>query len=57
MAFDNEKISRVVADFPLPVLTGIGHDIDESILDRVAHTTLKTPTAVADFIINHNLFF
>ena len=46
-----------MADFPLPVLTGIGHDIDESILDRVAHTTLKTPTAVADFIINHNLFF
>ncbi|MFK8006621.1 MAG: exodeoxyribonuclease VII large subunit [Saprospiraceae bacterium] len=57
MAFDNEKISRVVANFSLPVLTGIGHDIDESILDRVAHTTLKTPTAVADFIINHNLFF
>ena len=57
MAFDNERISRVVANFPLPVLTGIGHDIDESILDRVAHTTLKTPTAVADFIINHNLFF
>jgi len=57
MAFDNEKISRVVAGFPLPVLTGIGHDIDESILDRVAHSSLKTPTAVADFIINHNLFF
>lgn len=57
MAFDNEKISREVANFPLPVLTGIGHDIDESILDQVAHTTLKTPTAVADFIINHNLFF
>ncbi len=57
MAFDNEKISRVVADFPIPVLTGIGHDIDESILDRVAHSSLKTPTAVADFIINHNLFF
>lgn len=57
MAFDNEKISRTVADFPIPVLTGIGHDIDESILDKVAHTALKTPTAVADFIINHNLFF
>lgn len=57
MAFDNEKISRVVAKFPLPVLTGIGHDIDESILDRVTHASLKTPTAVADFIINHNLFF
>ncbi len=57
MAFDNEKISRAVADFPIPVLTGIGHDMDESILDKVAHTALKTPTAVADFIINHNLFF
>jgi len=57
IAFDNEKISRAVADFPLPVLTGIGHDIDESILDKVAHTALKTPTAVADFVINHNLFF
>lgn len=57
IAFDNEKISRAVADFPLPVLTGIGHDIDESVLDKVAHTALKTPTAVADFIINHNLFF
>ncbi|HFC00751.1 MAG TPA: hypothetical protein ENJ53_08100, partial [Phaeodactylibacter sp.] len=43
--------------FPLPVLTGIGHDMDESILDQVAHTSLKTPTAVADFIISHNLFF
>lgn len=57
LAFDNEKISRKVANFPLPVLTGIGHDIDESILDKVAHTALKTPTAVADFILNHNLFF
>lgn len=57
LAFDNEKISRAVANFPIPVLTGIGHDIDESILDKVAHTALKTPTAVADFIINHNLFF
>ncbi|MEM6698758.1 MAG: exodeoxyribonuclease VII large subunit [Bacteroidota bacterium] len=57
LAFDNEKISRKVADFPLPVLTGIGHYIDESILDKVAHTALKTPTAVADFILNHNLIF
>ena len=57
LAFDNEKISRAVANFPIPVLTGIGHDIDESILDKVAHTALKTPTAVADFVINHNLFF
>ena len=57
LAFDNENICRTVANFPLPVLTGIGHDIDETVLDVVAHSALKTPTAVADFLINHNLFF
>ena len=57
LAFDNENICRTVADCPLPVLTGIGHDIDETVLDMVAHSALKTPTAVADFLINHNLFF
>ena len=57
LAFDNENICRAVANFPLPVLTGIGHDIDETVLDIVAHSALKTPTAVADFLINHNLFF
>ncbi len=39
------------------VLTGIGHDVDETVLDLVAHTSLKTPTAVADFILHHNLAF
>ena len=57
VAFDNENICRAVANFPLPVLTGIGHDIDETVLDIIAHSALKTPTAVADFLINHNLFF
>ncbi|MDR2824550.1 MAG: exodeoxyribonuclease VII large subunit, partial [Prevotellaceae bacterium] len=38
--------------FPLPVLTGIGHDKDESVVDMVAHEALKTPTAVADFLID-----
>jgi exodeoxyribonuclease VII large subunit len=41
----------------LPVFTGIGHDIDETVLDLVAHTALKTPTAVAEYLIQHNLFF
>jgi exodeoxyribonuclease VII large subunit len=41
-----------VAQFPIPVLTGIGHEKDETITDLVAHTPLKTPTAVAEFIIS-----
>lgn len=56
-AFDDLELCKAIAEFPLPVLTGIGHDIDESIADLVAHTALKTPTAVADFIIQHNLHF
>ncbi|MFK7983298.1 MAG: exodeoxyribonuclease VII large subunit [Saprospiraceae bacterium] len=55
--FDNLALGRAVANFPLPVLVGIGHEIDETILDRVAHTSLKTPTAVADFLINRLLHF
>ena len=56
-AFDGLELSKYVAQMPLPVLTGIGHDVDETVLDLVAHTSLKTPTAVADFLIQHNLFF
>ncbi|HNA93838.1 MAG TPA: exodeoxyribonuclease VII large subunit, partial [Saprospiraceae bacterium] len=44
-----------IAGMPLPVFTGIGHDIDQSIADMVAHTSLKTPTAVAEYIIQHNM--
>ncbi|MBR5433703.1 MAG: exodeoxyribonuclease VII large subunit [Bacteroidales bacterium] len=50
--FDSYEIAANVAQFPLPVITGIGHDKDQSITDLVAHTSLKTPTAVAEFIIN-----
>lgn len=56
-AFDGLALSQYVAQMPLPVLTGIGHDVDETVLDLVAHTALKTPTAVADFLLQHNLFF
>jgi exodeoxyribonuclease VII large subunit len=45
--FDNEQLARTIADSPVPVLTGIGHEIDRSVADEVAHTSLKTPTAVA----------
>ncbi len=56
-AFDQYELCEAMADFPLPVLTGIGHETDESLLDKVVHTPLKTPTAVAEFIINRNLNF
>lgn len=49
--FDSYLLASHVAQFPLPVLTGIGHEQDESIVDMVAHRALKTPTAVADFLI------
>ncbi len=49
--FDNYTIAYHITQFPLPVLTGIGHEKDDSIVDLVAHTRLKTPTAVAEFII------
>lgn len=50
--FDSYLISAATAQFPLPVLTGIGHTRDVSILDLVAAVPLKTPTAVASFLIN-----
>ncbi len=53
--FDNLLIAKTIAGMPLPVFTGIGHDIDQSIVDMVAHTSLKTPTAVAEYIIQHNM--
>ena len=56
-AFDNYNIAFEIATSPLPVLTGIGHDIDMTVCDIVAHQVLKTPTAVADFIIEHNSLF
>jgi exodeoxyribonuclease VII large subunit len=56
-AFDSGALCRAIADFPLPVLTGIGHEIDSTVADLVAHTSLKTPTAVADFLLSHNATF
>lgn len=50
-AFDEEALCRAVAEFPLPVLVGIGHETDDTVLDRVAHRSLKTPTATAVFLI------
>ncbi|MBO7285815.1 MAG: exodeoxyribonuclease VII large subunit [Alistipes sp.] len=49
--FDSYDIATYVAQFPLPVFTGIGHDKDISVVDMVAHTSCKTPTAVATTLI------
>jgi exodeoxyribonuclease VII large subunit len=49
--FDNYNIAYHITQFPLPVITGIGHDKDMSVTDMVANKSLKTPTAVADLII------
>lgn len=50
--FDTYELARAIALFPLPVLTGIGHERDQTVADIVAHTSLKTPTAVAEFLIS-----
>lgn len=50
--FDNYDLALHITQFPLPVITGIGHEKDDTIIDLVAHTRLKTPTAVAEFFIS-----
>jgi exodeoxyribonuclease VII large subunit len=51
--FDTLALAENVANFPLPVITGIGHERDESVLDMVSHTRVKTPTAAAAFLISN----
>lgn len=55
--FDHYDLAFNVAQFPLPVITGIGHDKDDTVIDLVAHTRMKTPTAVAEFLISGALQF
>jgi exodeoxyribonuclease VII large subunit len=50
-AFDSEPIARAIAALDVPVLTGIGHDIDRSVADEVAHAAYKTPTACAQAVV------
>jgi len=50
--FDNYNLAYYITQFPLPIITGIGHEKDDTIVDFVAHTRLKTPTAVAEFLIS-----
>lgn len=51
--FDNYELARRVATFPLPVAVGIGHERDRTVLDEIAHTRCKTPTAVASWLIDY----
>lgn len=51
--FDTYLLAAAVAQFPLPVVTGIGHERDDTVLDMVAHTRVKTPTAAAQLLITH----
>jgi len=49
--FDHGDVARAVAHCPVPVLVGVGHDVDRSVADEVAHQSLKTPTAAARFLV------
>jgi len=51
--FDAYQLAAHCAQFPIPIITGIGHERDDSIVDMVAHTRMKTPTAVASFLISY----
>ena len=51
--FDSLMLAENIANFPLPVITGIGHDRDETVADMVAHTRVKTPTAAAALLIDN----
>jgi exodeoxyribonuclease VII large subunit len=51
--FDHESIATAIATSPLPVFTGLGHEVDRSVADDVAHSSLKTPTACAAALVEH----
>lgn len=57
LVFDTYSLSRIVARFPIPVITGLGHHNDVSIVDLMANTSTKTPTQCAEFIIDANRRF
>lgn len=51
--FDTYDLAASCAQFPLPIITGIGHERDDTVIDLVAHIRVKTPTAAAEFLVNH----
>ncbi len=57
LLFDQYQLGLIVARFPIPIITGIGHQKNETVVDLMAHTALKTPTKAGEFIIAHNRNF
>jgi len=57
LIFNQYNLGKIVAKFPIPIITGIGHQKNETIVDLMAHTSTKTPTKTAEFIIAHNRYF
>lgn len=57
LIFNDFSLNRALAKFPIPIITGIGHQKDQTIADLMAHTETKTPTRAAEFIIAHNRRF
>ena len=51
--FDSLELAENVAQFPLPIITGIGHERDDTVIDLISHTRVKTPTAAAEFLIHY----
>lgn len=57
LIFDQYPLAKIVAKFPIPIITGIGHQVNHTIVDMMAHTATKTPTKTAEWIIAHNRAF
>jgi len=57
LIFDTFILAQIVAKFPIPIITGIGHQKNETLVDLMAHTATKTPTQAAEFILAHNRGF
>ncbi len=57
LTFDAYGLAQTVARFPIPIITGLGHHNDVSIVDLMAHTATKTPTKAAEFVVSHNRTF
>jgi len=57
LIFDQYPLAKIVAKFPIPIITGIGHQVNHTVVDMMAHTATKTPTKTAEWIIAHNRAF
>jgi len=57
LIFDQYPLAKIIARFPMPIITGIGHQVNLTVADMMAHTSVKTPTKAAEFIIAHNRTF